>query len=72
MSKWTNRRFDWTIIKGRRVLLKLSQEELAEAAGLDRFQLLRIEGGRQNPTPNQLVSLAAALGRTPNYFYREA
>ena len=42
---------------------KLTQEALAQAAGIGRVTLVRIENGEQSPRYETLVSLAQALGR---------
>ena len=42
---------------------KLTQEALAEAAGIGRVTLVRIENGEHSPRYETLVSLAQALGR---------
>ena len=43
----------------------LTQEQLAEQAGIDPTYLQRIEGGRLNLTVRTLVLVAAALGCAP-------
>lgn len=43
----------------------LSRRELADAAGLDRSTVGRIERGRQIPTLATLEALASALRTTP-------
>ncbi|MCH8831187.1 MAG: helix-turn-helix transcriptional regulator [Chloroflexi bacterium] len=43
---------------------KLTQEALAQAAGIGRVTLVRIESGEQSPRYETLVSLAQALGRS--------
>lgn len=42
--------------------MKLSQEELADRAGLDRTYVSGIERGRRNPTVGVLQRIADALG----------
>ena len=46
--------------------LGLSQERLAERAGLDQTYLSGIETGRRNPTVRVILRLADALGRGPD------
>jgi DNA-binding XRE family transcriptional regulator len=43
----------------------MTQESLAEAAGIGRVTLVRIERGEQSPRYGTLVRLAAALGEAP-------
>lgn len=51
-------------VKGRREALRLSQEALAERAGLDSTYVSGIERGRRNPGLNSLQQLAVALETT--------
>jgi transcriptional regulator with XRE-family HTH domain len=44
---------------------KLSQEALAEAAGLDRKTVSRLEGGVHSTLLDHVFTLAAALGTPP-------
>lgn len=46
----------------RRRELELTQEALADAAGLDETTIRGIEGGRANPTLNVVDRIARALG----------
>ena len=46
--------------------LNLSQEALADAAGIDRSHMGKIERGERNVTLLNLVRIAAALGRPPS------
>lgn len=50
-------------IRELRVSAGLTQEALAQAAGIGRVTLVRIENGEQSPRYETLVSLARALGR---------
>jgi transcriptional regulator with XRE-family HTH domain len=50
----------------------LTQEKLAEAAGLDLRFLQRIERGRTNLSVAVLVALAEALGVSPGGLFRKA
>ena len=43
----------------------LSQEELADRAGLHRTYVSSVEGGKRNVTLENIFSLAKALGATP-------
>lgn len=49
-------------IRHHRELLRLSQEELADRAGMDRSYLGGIERGRRNPSLKNLQKVADALG----------
>lgn len=40
---------------------RLTQEQLAERAGLDRMTVAFVEGGRRWPRPSTLVAMAEAL-----------
>ncbi len=44
----------------------MSQETLADTAGLHRPEVSRLERGRREPTLETLVALARALGMTPS------
>jgi transcriptional regulator with XRE-family HTH domain len=44
-----------------RVLRDMNQEQLAQATGIDRTKLSRIESGYVTPTPAELESIKAAL-----------
>lgn len=49
-------------VKQHRELIRLSQEELAARAGMDRTYVSGIERGRRNPTLKVMQMLADALG----------
>jgi transcriptional regulator with XRE-family HTH domain len=49
-------------IRQHRTLIRLSQEELADRAQLDRTYVSGIERGKRNPTVEVLQRLADALG----------
>lgn len=50
-----------TAIRTRRHALELSQESLADAAGIDRSHMGKIERGERNVTLLNLTRIAAAL-----------
>jgi transcriptional regulator with XRE-family HTH domain len=50
----------------------LSQEELADRAGLHRTYVSQIERGLKSPSLNALTSLAEALGTAPHALLRAA
>ena len=61
-------RFPAPVLVGSRIrqlreAARLTQEELATAAGIGRVTLVRIENGQQSPRYETLVALAGALGR---------
>lgn len=49
-------------VRRHRELLRLSQEELAERAGLDRTYLSGVERSARNPTLEVMQRIASALG----------
>lgn len=49
-------------IRRHRELVRLSQEDLADRAGVDRTYVSGIERGRRNPTLGVLQRLSTALG----------
>jgi transcriptional regulator with XRE-family HTH domain len=50
----------------------ISQEALADAAGIDRSHMGKIERGQMNVTLLNLVKIAAALDGLPSELLREA
>jgi transcriptional regulator with XRE-family HTH domain len=50
------------LVRARRKFLQLRQRDLAELAGVTLRGLTAIEGGRGNPTLNQLSKIAGVLG----------
>jgi transcriptional regulator with XRE-family HTH domain len=48
----------------------MTQEQLAERAGVGRITLLRIEKGEQSPKYDTLIALASALNRDPAELFR--
>jgi len=59
-SKSTSLRFA-ELLRSHRERAGLSQEELADRAGLHRTFISQVERGLKSPSLNSLVSLAAAL-----------
>ena len=59
-------------IRDRRKGIALSQEALADAAGIDRSHMGKIERGERNVTLLNLSRVAAALGALPSDLLREA
>lgn len=53
-----------TRVRARREELGLSQERLAEAAGVHRVTIVNVEAGESRPNVDTLVRLAAALNTT--------
>lgn len=49
-------------IRSHRELIRLSQEELADRAGLDRTYISGVERGTRNPTLKVMQRLSDALG----------
>jgi len=59
-------------LKLARVEMGLSQQELADKAGVTRQTIGLIEKGRYNPTLNLCVRIARALNRTLDQLFWEA
>lgn len=59
-------------IRARRLALDLSQEALADIAGIDRSHMGKIERGERNVTILNIVRIATALAYTPSELLREA
>ncbi len=55
-------RYFGATVRQHRLLLRLSQDELAARAGLDRTYVSGVERGRRNPTLEVLQRIADALG----------
>ena len=51
-------------IKERRVELGMSQERLAQLAGIGQSTISEIEAGKHNPTVDVALCIARALGKT--------
>lgn len=60
------------VIRTRRKAIKLSQEALADAAGIERSHMGKIERGERNVTLLNLCRVAAALDAPPSDLLREA
>lgn len=54
------------LIKQRRKELKLSQEELAESAGLHRTYIGQLEQGKKSPTIRTLILISKTLKVKPS------
>ena len=59
-------------IRATRKAMNLSQESLADAAGIDRSHMGKIERGERNVTLLNLVRIAKALGSRPSILMSEA
>ena len=59
-------------IRTRRKAMGLSQEALADAAGIDRSHMGKIERGERNVTLLNIARVAAALNDKPSEIMREA
>lgn len=59
-------------IRGARKACGLSQEALADAAGIDRSHMGKIERGERNVTILNVARIAAALNAQPSQLLREA
>lgn len=64
MATWLDRAFG-ALLREHRYDQRMSQEQLARAAGLSRTSVVNIEKGRQGVSLESLYKLAAALGRQP-------
>ncbi len=56
-------------LRGRRVLLGLSQAQLAGALGVTFQQIQKYENGQSQVTPERIVALASALGVSVDFFF---
>ncbi|PSL42167.1 putative transcriptional regulator [Planomicrobium soli] len=54
------------MMRNRRLTLNLSQQEVAESAGLSRANYSHIERGRSEPNLEQMISIAKVLKVEPN------
>lgn len=64
MASWLDRAFG-VLLRERRDAQRMSQEQLAQSAGLSRTSVVNIEKGRQGVSLESLYKLAAALGCQP-------
>ena len=60
------------VIRGVRKARGLSQEALADAAGIDRSHMGKIERGERNVTILNVARIAAALDAQPSELFRDA
>lgn len=59
------------VLKRRRILANVSQEELAFQANVDRTFVSRLERGERQPTLTTLIGLGLALGTTATELVHE-
>ena len=59
------------IVRRQRNRLRISQEELAHRAGIDRVYVFRIEAGQANVSLNIAAKVARGLGKPLNLLIRE-
>ena len=60
------------VVRARRKALGLSQEALADAAGIDRSHMCKIERGERNVTLLNVVRIATAVGCKPSDLLADA
>lgn len=60
------------VLRAKRDKLSLSQEEVAERAGVDRTYVSILERGLKSPTVETLEKICAALGTLPERVLEEA
>ena len=60
------------VLRAKREKLAVSQEELAERAGVDRTYISILERGLKSPTVDTLERICAALGTLPECIIEEA
>ncbi len=58
-------------IREERLILRLTQEQLAEKAGLNESYVGQIERGTKNPSLESLIKLSAALGVTIDFLLQD-
>jgi transcriptional regulator with XRE-family HTH domain len=61
-----------SVLRAKREKLAISQEEVAERAGVDRTYVSRLERGLKSPTVETLERICAALGTLPERVIEEA
>lgn len=59
-------------IRSRRQLLELSQEALADHAGIDRSHMGKIERGERNVTILNIAKIASSMACAPSDLLKEA
>jgi len=59
-------------IRARRQALQMSQEALADYAGIDRSHMGKLERGERNVTFLNIVRIAKAIGCSPSDLFIEA
>jgi transcriptional regulator with XRE-family HTH domain len=59
-------------VRARRKALELSQEELADNAGIDRSHMGKIERGERNVSLINIIRIANALGCSPSEILSDA
>jgi len=60
------------VLRAKRDKLSISQEEVAERAGVDRTYVSILERGLKSPTVETLEKICAALGTLPERVLEEA
>ena len=55
-----------SVVRSRRLAAGMSQEALADAAGIDRSHMGKVERGERNVTFLNLIKIADALGEKPS------
>lgn len=58
------------VLREQRNQQKLTQERLAETAGVSAYYVILLEGGKRQPSLSVLFRLADALGTTPDELVR--
>lgn len=71
MDKYEERKRIGARIAELRTSKGMTQEELAEASGLQQSNLARVESGRYSTRLDTLAAIAAALGYTVDFIRRD-